>query len=47
MVSNTMWGGRKKMGKLEQNHIRGIKTNEIEVNDVNTVCVLTASPGPW
>lgn len=42
MVSNTMWGeGKKKKkggGKLEQIHVRGIKTDEIEVNDVNTVC---------
>lgn len=36
VVSNTMWGI--KMGKLEQIHVRGIKTDEIEVNDVNTVC---------
>lgn len=41
MVSNTMWGI--KMGKLEQIHVRGIKTDEIEVNDVNTVCARTHS----
>lgn len=42
MWCRTQCGGggekKKKGGELEQIHVRGIKTDEIEVNDVNTVC---------